>query len=258
MNKLLAALVVLALAPVAPLQAQDKGEGPTSLVIVYECKPEKRIAFRTYMSGPGVAQFEKWKKAGTFKDYLVLFSSYVNDAGWDMLVRLDFAAYADTEKWKAVERTMAGGLSPEALALCSPERSYLMDLTWEKAGPSRDLSKAVYTVGPYWWSKNHTQNKWLYKQYFGAKARKEYEAWVDAGTVAWYGAYINQHPYGDAWNMLVLVEYKDSGSLAKRPSVKQGVWDEKASDEGFLYARENADRAHTQGFVVLADPILPR
>ena len=141
--------VVLALLAASSVRAQEKGEGPTTLFLTYQCKPERRAAFRSHMAGLGVGRFEGWRKDGAFKDYLVLFSSYVNEATWDMLVRLDFARYADTERWAAIERTMPGGLSAEALALCSPVASNLADLEWEAAAPTRDPSRARYVVIPY-------------------------------------------------------------------------------------------------------------
>src|SRR5688500_19007713 len=133
-----AAMLALVLAPAAP--AQEKGEGPATLFLSYKCDPAKRAAFRAHMAGPGLAQFEKWKRDGAYKDYLVLFSSYVNRRELDMLVRLDFDRYVDTEKWKAIERTTPGGLSAAGLALCTPDYAYLADLTWEGRSPTRDLA----------------------------------------------------------------------------------------------------------------------
>ena len=88
--------------------AQMYGSGPTSLFITYQCEPENKAKFRSHMVGAGVQQFETWKKQGVYKDYLVLFSSFVNagETAPDMLVRLDFAAYADTAEWKNIEHTL--------------------------------------------------------------------------------------------------------------------------------------------------------
>src|SRR6266404_4437782 len=55
------------------------GEGPTHLVLTYSCVPQNRVAFREFMATKGVDQFEKWKKEGIVKNYLILFSTFVNE-----------------------------------------------------------------------------------------------------------------------------------------------------------------------------------
>lgn len=260
-----AALAAATVSLAVPLHAQDRGEGPATLFLTYECRPENRAAFRSYAETAGVGQFERWKQERVFQDYLILFSSYVNDGTWDMLVRLDFDAYAGTEKWKAIERTMPGGLSPEALALCPPARSCLMDLTWTKSGPSRDPAKAVYLVAPHFWWRHKTQNKRaVYKLWFESKDKKEYDGWVDEGSVSWYGAYINQnttdkeYSYGKPWSVLLLFEYRGPVALARQELVRQIVRKELRSsmDQGWGFAQEAASPFSEE--VILADPILPR
>lgn len=252
------AITILAL---VPLRVESRGEGPVSLFLIYDCQPETRTAFRAHMAGAGVNQFEQWKKEGVFKDYLILFSSYVNEAGWDMLIRLDFDAYAGIDRWRAIERQAASGLRSETLSLCSPTRSYLMDPSWEKAAPSRDLAKAVYVVAPYsWWELPHkTQNKRaIFSMWFEAKPKKEYDAWVDEGGLSWYGAYLNQWAYGKAWAVLVLLEYRGPAALARRELTKQLIRKQKLAsiDPAWGYVRSSGSAA--SGEVVLADPILPR
>src|SRR5688500_9936942 len=105
------ALAMFAGAPYAA--APEKGEGPFSIFITFQCKPEHEAAFRAHMAGAGVQKFEQGKRQGAFKDYLILFSSYVNsgDTAPDMLVRLDFAKYVDSANWKKVEQTNPAGMT---------------------------------------------------------------------------------------------------------------------------------------------------
>lgn len=252
-----AALVPFLLAVTVPLRAQDKGEGPASLFVSYECKPENRAAFRTYLEGPGTAQLEKWKKLGTFRDYFILFTSYVNtDVKWDALVRLDFDRFVDTEKWKVIERRMPGGLSAEGLALCSPLAADTADLTWERAGPSRDVGKAVYLVLTREWVE---KNRYL--MYVTTKAKPEFDAWIDEGALSWYGIYINQNPSGPPWDALILLEYKDLAGLASRDVVKRRVRKEKfvGKNPAWSFAMQgSADATKEQRQIVIADPVLPR
>ena len=197
--------------------AQEKGEGPASLFITYQCKPETKAAFRAHMAGAGVTQFEKWKKDGVYADYLILFSAFVNSGATapDMLVRLDFAKYVDISKWKAVERTTPAGMTSAALALCSPVTSYLADLAWT-GGPSatRDLSRAVYLWIPY-----HLMgetSKAQYRKYFETYVKPQNEGWLKEGALSWWGVYLNQHNTGTPWDIIFLYEYTDMVGLARR------------------------------------------
>lgn len=249
-----AAAAALLLAAPPGLQAQEKGEGPAKLFLTYRCKPEKRAAFRAHMAGPGVSEFEKWKREGTFKDYLILFTSYVNAATWDMLVRLDFDKYADTQRWEAVERTMPGGLSAEALALCSPVTAYLADLIWETAGPARDLAKTRYLVIPY----QFHVGKPVYKNYFEAYVEPQMDGWIAEKAMSWWGVYLNQHNTGAPWDSLFLLEYTDPVGLARRDNVKEAVRKKLQENPAWKTVSDAKADFREEDQVVIAAPILPR
>src|SRR5436190_13521923 len=106
------------------------GEGPTHLVLTYSCTPQNRVAFREFMATKGVDQFEKWKKEGVVKNYLILFSTFVNEQLFDMWVILNFDKFADVANWQKVERDFPGGLSAEGLALATPRTCVYSDLVW--------------------------------------------------------------------------------------------------------------------------------
>lgn len=253
---LVGALALLPL-PAARVPGQEKGEGPASLFLTYQCKPQKRAAFRTHVAGPGVANFEKWKREGVYRDYLLLFSSFVNTAEFDLLARLDFEKYADIEKWKAIERTMPGGLSPEALALCSPTTAYLADLTWEGGPtPERNLAEAVYLVIPYHFEKGI--GKPVYKKYFEAYVKPQNDGWIAEKALSWWGVYLNQHNTGQPWDVLFLYEYQDIVGLARRDNVKEAVRKKLAEDPGWKTISDNKQSFRIEDQVIIADPILPR
>jgi hypothetical protein len=241
----------------APSPAQEKGEGPASLFLTYKCDPARRGAFRAHMAGPGIAQFEKWKKEGVFKDYLLLFSSYVNRSEQDLLARLDFAKYVDTERWKVVEQTMPGGLSAEGLALCTPEKAYLADLTWE-GGPSesRNLGKAVYLYIPYHFEKGIGKPE--YKKYFEVYVKPQNDGWLTENALSWWGVYLNQHNTGMPWDALFLYEYRDAVGLAQRDNVKQSVRAKLRSNPEWKAVSDNKASVRIEDEVIMMDPILPR
>lgn len=253
----LALVAAAVLAAASPALAQEKGEGPTTLFLTYKCEPGKRAPFRAHMSAAGVQQFEKWKKEGVVKDYLLLFSAYVNRSEFDLLVRLDFERYVDTEKWKAVERTAPGGLSAEGLALCSPDTCYLADLTW-LGGPSssRNLSKAVYLYIPYHFAKG--VGKPEYKKYFETYVKPQNDGWLAEDALSWWGVYLNQHNTGLPWDALFLYEYKDAGGLARRDNVKNSVRTVLKNDAAWKAVSDSKQSYRIEDQVIIADPILPR
>ncbi len=239
-------------------QAQENGEGPMSLFITYQCAPQQRAAFRAHMAGPGVNQLEQWKKAGVYQDYLVLFSSFVNagDTAPDMLVRLDFAKYADSARWKAIERTTPAGLSPKALKLCSPVTSYLADLKFEgKPTAKRDLSKSVYLWIPYHLEKG--VSKGTYKNYFEIYVKPQNDGWLAEGALSWWGVYFNQHNTGRPWDMIFLYEYADINGLAQRDHVKELVRARLKNDPVWKKTSDEKQSYRIEDQVIIMDPILP-
>jgi hypothetical protein len=236
--------------------AQEKGEGPFSLLMSYKCEPANRAAFRAHMAGPGVRQFEAWKQGGAFKDYLILFSSFVNSRELDMLVRLDFAQYVDSEKWRVIERTYPGGLSQDALKLCSPDTAYLADLTWE-GGPSasRDLSKAVYVYIPYHFMEKGT-TKPEYKKYFETYVKPQNDGWLAANVLSWWGVYLNQHNTGAPWDSLFLYEYSNTLGLARRDLIKAEVRAKLQSNPVWKAVSDNKKDVRIEDQVIIMEPVL--
>jgi hypothetical protein len=250
------AAVILLAACAAPGAAQEKGDGPSTLFLTYRCDPAKRAAFRSHMDGAGVAQLEKWKREGRFEDYLVLFSSYVNRRELDMLVRIDFARYVDTEKWKAIERTNPGGLLPEGLALCSPETSYLADLAATGASPDRDAAQGVYLYIPYHFEKGIGKPE--YRKYFETYVKPQNEGWIAEKVLAAWSVYLNQHAAGAPWDALILYEYAGAAGLARRDTVKGGVRARLRNDPAWRAVSESKEGVRTEDQVIVMDPIRPR
>ena len=58
--------------------AQVRDGGPLSLVIACRVRPEHRVTLRREMENGGVASFEVWKNRGVFKEYHILFNSYLD------------------------------------------------------------------------------------------------------------------------------------------------------------------------------------
>ncbi len=235
--------------------AQERGEGPATLFLTYRCDPAKRAAFRAHMEGPGIAALEAWKKEGRFADYLLLFTSYPSRV-LDMVLRLDFARYADTEKWKAVERTNPGGLLADGLGLCSPVSADLADLAGQGASPDRDPAAGLYLYIPYHFEKGIGRPE--YRKYFEAYVKPQNEGWIGEKVLAAWNLYLNQHAAGAPWDALILYEYAGVAGLSRRDTVKAGVRARLRNDPEWKAVSDRKEGVRTEDQVIVMDPIRPR
>ena len=209
----------------ASLSAQENTQPGTrypqfSLFYSYRALPENRPALREYMDTAGVTQFEKWKSEGVIKDYMILFSSYVhiNSVPWDMLVRIDFNRYADTDKWREVERTMPAGLPPKVLAIASPENLNVGETLAASGMAYRDAANAVYDVSYYTFKVPPAVGKNFIQGY----VMPQLEAFTRERVLAGYGLYLNKYERTD-WSYLLLSEYADATALDQRVANKSKI-----------------------------------
>jgi hypothetical protein len=195
------------------------GEGPTHLVLTYSSSPQNRVAFREFMETKGVNQFEKWKKEGVLKNYLILFSTFVNEQLFDMWVILDFDRFADVGNWQKVERAFPGGLSAEGLALASPRTCVYTDLTWYGGKQNADLSKSMFMIIPYVTLVSVEK----YEDFVNKYVIPQLKNWVKSGVMPSYQIHMNQNPTNAPWHSLLVFEYDGLRGIALRDVVKQSV-----------------------------------
>ena len=213
LSRALLAVAVAVFAPVA-VAAQGKGaKGPVAIFVTYTIKTENRARARAALMGEGVAQFEAWKAAGVFKNYLLLFPSYVhmNATNWDLLLILDFESYADTDGWKKIERTAPGGLSPALLALVTPVGTNLAQILGQAKLHEGVPERHVYSVSPYKFKKGAASGV----PYITSYVQPQLEPFVREGVLAGYGLYLNSHDLAD-WNYLLISEYADTAAFGTR------------------------------------------
>lgn len=194
--------------------AQGKGaKGPVAIFLTYQIKAEDRALARAALMNEGVASFEAWKTQGLFKDYLILFPNYVhmNATSWDLLVVLDFEAYADTDGWKKIERTLPGGLSPGLLKWVVPTGTNLAQILGQSNLHRGVPERHVYSVSPYRFKAGAASGV----PYVNAYVQPQLEPFVREGVLAGYGLYLNSHDLAD-WNYLLLSEYADTAAFGTR------------------------------------------
>ena len=179
------------------------------------------------MATKGVDQFEKWKKDGVVKNYLVLFSTFVNEQLFDMWVILDFDKFGDVVNWQKVERDFPGGLSREALALASPRTCVYSDLVWDGGKQNADLSKSMFMIIPYITLVSVDK----YDDFVNKYVIPQLKSWVKSGIMPSYQIHMNQNPTNAPWHSLLLFEYDGLRGIALRDMVKQSARDKDLKDD---------------------------
>src|SRR5258708_3225354 len=235
----------------SPIRAQEKADGPTSVVITYKSRAETRAAFRTYMENAGSAQFGAWKKAGMITDYQILFGSYAGGGPFDMAVLLTFSKYSDTTHWKDIEKRMPGGLSAEALKLGEPVSSSLADVISHGEAPDRNTAKAVYMVALY----DLLADASKYKRYVEGYTTPQMQGWIKEGVLTGYTQFLNQNPAGAPWASMLVLEYKDMSGLALREIVKKRGREQLANDPSWKAFTKEKGEIRKETGIVIADAI---
>jgi hypothetical protein len=217
MRKLLT-LAVLALLAVGSAWAQADGpSGRTALIISYRAKPESRVKFLGIMKTEGTAQFERWKKKGIFASYQMLTPAYAG-AGVtppDLFVVLRFPHFTDLAAWQAIEKTIPGGLPLSAQAIAYADTSSVADIIKEDSVAPPTKSSQYFIV-----MYDVLISNPAYKKYAMGYVIPQFDAWMKAGILSSYAAYLNQNPPGAPWTSFIVLEYKDIDGLGQREIVK--------------------------------------
>lgn len=248
--------ILLLVAPHAA-DAQIKNSGPMSIIIAYKSPPEKRAAFRAHMETVGVRQFEQWKNAGVFKDYQMFGASFAGQriGNLDVAVILDFTSFAETARWKAIDKRMPGGLSPAALALGHAEHLTLVYAVGHGAAKVRNRAKAAYVLGLY----EAVVDDATYIQYARGYVEPQMKGWLEEGAMSAYTMYIaqpGQNPTAAPFTFLLAMEYTDMASLAHSDVIKEKVRERLKLDPVWkAFSDDKGTKRKARGFV-LADAIL--
>jgi hypothetical protein len=246
-----AVAISLTLAGALPaLRAQESG--PREILITYRCQPADRTAFREYLERDEIAMLEQLKLDGTLKRYDVLFNPIVTET-FDAMIVLDFATYASTDRWLAIERKTPGGLTPAGLKLAKPLQTYLADLQWEEGNDPPGGTKPVFYVIPY--SYNSLDQ---YKAYVDAYLIPQVRGWMKAGVLNRYSLYLNRYPVGDPWDSLFIYEYRDRESFGKREETIAKVRDGLKNDPVWKHWSDIKATIRTESENTIMEKVTPR
>ncbi len=196
-------------------RAQADANGPTALIMSYRAKPQARAKFRAIMQTEGVAQMEKWKKAGVFAKYQALFTTYAGDSVPDMFMVVTFDHFNDLAKWQKIEEIYPGGLPESAQAIAEADTSGTADIL-----KSRSVAPTTKDSQFFVLEYDVLVDTAKYVNYVSGYVVPQFEAWEKTGALSSYAAYVNQNPAGAPWSSFIVLEYKDLPSLALREIIK--------------------------------------
>ncbi len=233
----------------AAAHAQTEPKGVTQMFITYRCDPANRVAFIKGLEGEGIKRFDEWKRTGVIGDYLLLYNNFVDANTWDAMVTVTFNDYAQTEKWRAVDKNNPGGLSAEMLKIASPHTTYLADMLVRK-GSAGDQSKSIYVVIPYDYTDRGT-----YVNYIRTYGVPQFDGWIREGAITSYSIFLNQHAPGAPWDALLLFEYKGIEGLAMREVIKQKVRAGLAADPSWKLLSDTKLDFRVEREVVMASAV---
>ena len=232
------------------LRAQESG--PREILITYRCQPADRPAFREYLGRDEIAMLEQLKRDGTLKRYKVLFNPIVTET-FDAMIVLDFATYAATDNWLAIEQKTPGGLTPAGLKLAKPVQTYLADLQWEGGDDLPGSAKPVFYVIPY--SYNSLDQ---YKAYIDAYLIPQVRGWMKEGVLNRYSLYLNRYPVGDPWDSLFIYEYRDRESFGKREETIAKVRDGLKNDPVWKHWSDIKATIRSESENTIMEEVTPR
>ncbi len=217
--KLKAALTLLLAATLAASShiafAQAEVDGPTALITTYRARPGERVKFRRIMQTEGVGQFEKWKQAGVFASYHLLFTTYAGDSVPDMFLIARFNHFTDLARWQRIEEGFPGGLPVNAQAVASVDTSATAD-TVKESSAGATTKESQFFVLEY----DVLVDMPKYTSYVLGYAVPQFDKWEQTGALLSYASFVNQNPAGAPWSSFIVLEYKDMKSLAAREVIK--------------------------------------
>lgn len=189
-----------------------------ALVIAYHTTPANWPAFRKALHSETLPHFRALQKEGILRSYDVLFSRYVDSAGWNTMAMLTFNGPDGLARWKQSARQMPGGLTRDELALTSQIETTPVNLVRQGAARKSDSSPVTLVI-PY----RYLVSDAAYLKYLDGYTVPQLKGWIDAGVLARYTIFMAQYPAGRPWSAMLILEYRSDAALAARDGVKETV-----------------------------------
>lgn len=219
----------------APLQPRS------AIVITYRGSVADRPLLRQEVQKDLVPRLEGWRRDGTIAGYQLLFNSFVDAKTWDLLAILTFRDFDGIDRWRNIERSSPGGLTPHELRILAPSSEYLMDIVQRSHAARHGGQPGVFLVIPYVFSPTPVAR---YLQYAQGYIVPETEGWMRHGNISSYGLYVNRFYPDEPIQSLLVVEYKDFDALSSREAVVEQTRKELSADPSWKSWSDAKDHEH--------------
>jgi hypothetical protein len=232
----------------------QRANGPLGLAITYRCEPRNRTQLRQRMAAAGVKNFERWKNQGVLKEYHVLFNSYLDSDTFDMMALLTFARYSDVDRWREIEKTMPGGLAPDALELVTSAVTTPVDGVRHAASSvPAERGRSVFFIIPY----DYLVSTDEYVKYLDAYVVPQVNGWMGENVLAGYTICLGRYATSRPWASLFVLEYRDAASFGLREATVAKVREKLKSNPAWLAASESKQKIRVEKQTVIAEELLP-
>jgi hypothetical protein len=226
--------------------------GPRNLLITYRSEPANRPAFRAYLHSEERAQLDKLKREGVLESYQILFNPFVTSGTWDAMTVLTFKRYADTQRWRELERMAPGGLTPKGLRLAKPVDTYSADLAWTGGDAKSAGSDSVFYVIPYEYSAADQ-----YRKYVDGYVIPQVTGWIREGVLANYRIFMNRSPVGPTWDALFIYQYRDLEAFGRRDETVAKVRKTLVDDPAWKALSDIKQTIRTESENTVAESLTP-
>jgi hypothetical protein len=220
LSALVLGLTAATAACAAGVAASWRDQGPASMIMTYKVQPGDKLAFKAAVRAETLPRLERLKAAGELSGYHVLANRYLDGAGWDMMMILDFRSPAALAHWRAVEDQAPGGLAPAALKLVTAAETAPSDEMFEGAAAPKPGDPApVWLVVPY----DYLVSVDEYLNYVKGYLVPQTDGWIQEGALESYHVYLPRYPAGRVWSAQVAYAYRGEEGLQRRDDVVKKV-----------------------------------
>lgn len=223
---------------------------PKTLIITYKCLPAQRVHLRNYMTSNGLAQVGHFKAHGILTGYRVLFSRYVDNENWDMMLILSFPDGAALNRWRDIETHSPAGLSEQALETVVSVSTTPADLTRNDTFPDARFHP-VFLVIPY----DYTVSTSEYVSYLDGYVIPQLEGWHEEKVLSHYELFIARYGATRPWSALLVLQYADEDALGARERVVQSVRERLSKNLSWKAFAENKTAVRMERQAVIGDEL---
>lgn len=242
--------VILLCGTVTQGQLRPPEQWKTGLILTYRCQPSQRLTLREHMASAGLQRLEQFRANGILSSYRVLFSRYVDNDSWDMMLIVLFQDDAAQARWRDVESESPAALANMALTKVDSVSTTPADLVVSNA-PSGLHPRPVFLVIPYDYKVSTSE----YLHYLDGYVIPQLDNWVTEKNLSHYEVYIARYGASRPWSALLVLEYIDEQALASRNRVIARVRERLKENPAWKSLAEGKENIRLEKQAVVSDEL---